>query len=265
MMKHTGVSDGRIELFLVLTCLLGYSEWVKYLILFLVVAITSLAAFSVGSTQAGPTITSESASSSLVCPPCPETNPKEAECPAPRSNATRLLPTKAPDCPRETILAARLGECEEQLKDSARAQLSHLTPHATEVEVPEQRVVPFPEDYPAQEQQQDILNSVRRILGEESIEAIDCSEYPCIAYIELEAELEALHGKRWAEEFLGKLRNDDLGTGGMVIHPKLGTRQAGIAIATNPKIPIDRLAPRISQRHIDYFGLPENEDPENED
>ena len=240
----------------------------KYLALLATLGATHLFTFYLGSTR-NPLPTKEATVAGPgrdeppACPPPPEL----AELrPEPRGTAARRTP---PACPKATLLGARLGRCEALLKASAQAQLEAQTPTvgptegengAPSAQAPE--AVPFPEGYPASEQQRDILGAIGSILGEDRIEALDCSEYPCIAYVEIAREPGLESGQRQAEALYQAILDHELGQGGITIALNSrdpGSGRAAIAVGTDAERPIRGLTSNITRRNLDYFDADEAE------
>lgn len=163
-------------------------------------------------------------------------------------------------------LVLRLDECagasgvHESERPAARPEVSEPPPRPSR---PPARI-PFSEQYPAAKQQQDIFKAVGSIIGSEHIEAVDCTEYPCIVYADL-AQADEEDDEPSLEQtkaMFEKLRSEGLGGGGLIVQRDPKSKRAAIAVGTNKDMRLEDLASSIAMRQMRYFsadrGAPKN-------
>lgn len=125
---------------------------------------------------------------------------------------------------------------------------------------PENARIPFQDTYPAEKQQADILRVVSSIIGDDRIEAVDCTEYPCIVYAELPDRKEQ-EGLEQTEALFEKLKSEGMGQGGLIVQRDPTSKRAAIAVGTDSSKRLEDLASSVALRQMRYFSADRGAQP----
>lgn len=187
-------------------------------------------------------------------PPAPPPTPSGSEI------AARRLRREA------SALDAELRACRAALaqRDDPEVPItppsSPRTIFGTVEDVTGQARIPFRDDYPAEDQHADVFRAVSAILGAERIEAIDCTEYPCIVYADVTEETGRPTIEQTRALFEG-LKAEGLAGGGLIVQRNPSSGTAALAVGTDEAMRIDDLAASIAIRQIRYFSASEEPPP----